>query len=206
MKKIISIAGILVVLIALVACAPAADQPAIEDGGGLPPVAAVKAREFLAAKLGVGIEKVGFVTQEQVEWSDSCLGLGGPAESCLAVIVPGWQVELEVEGETYIARTDELGDVVRIEGMEPPVAESLPPVAAIKAQEFLAAELGVEIENVEIISQEQTEWPDGCLGLGGPDEMCTLALVPGWRVELKVEGETYIARTDEMGDAIRLES
>lgn len=106
---------LVLMVVVLTACAPEVEPPIIEDGGGLPPVAAVKAREFLADQLGVGIEKVEFVTQKQAEWSDSCLGLGGPAESCLAVMVPGWHVELSVEGESYFLRTDELGDSIRLE-------------------------------------------------------------------------------------------
>ena len=43
------------------------------------------------------------------------LGLGGPAESCLAVITPGWRVNLLVDDQDkYEVRTDELGDVIRI--------------------------------------------------------------------------------------------
>jgi hypothetical protein len=86
-----------------------------EGEGELPPVAAVRAREALAAELGIGVEKVEILSQEQTEWMDSCLGLGGPAESCLQALVSGWRVELSAEGKTYVARTDETGDAVRFE-------------------------------------------------------------------------------------------
>lgn len=118
--KIISLIALsLVLLLVLVACGPAGEnpvsQPPVTGDGELPPVAAVKAREALADELGIGIEKIEIISQEQAEWSDSCLGLGGAAESCLLVIVPGWRVELSAEGQTYIARTDELGDSIRFE-------------------------------------------------------------------------------------------
>ncbi|NIW47388.1 MAG: hypothetical protein GWN30_22385 [Gammaproteobacteria bacterium] len=78
-------------------------------------MAVVRARETLAAELGIGIADVEILAYEQAEWSDSCLGLGGIAESCLQVIVEGWQVELSAQGRSYIARTDELGESIRFE-------------------------------------------------------------------------------------------
>jgi len=203
-RKLLIFISILLMLV-VSACAGAADG---DDGAELPPVAAVKAREVLAARLGIDLSAVEIVSQAQAEWSDSCLGLGGPAESCLQAIVPGWRVELEAEGETYIARTDELGEAVRFEGLEqPPVGgpEDLTPEAAIKASEALAAELGFEPEEIIISEITQAEWSDSCLGLGGPAESCLQALVPGWRVVLIAGGESYVARTDETGDAIRFE-
>jgi hypothetical protein len=194
---------------ALAACGPAAEEPLPNpEAGDLPPEAVLEARTALAIELVIPVEEIGIGTFEQAEWSDSCLGLGGPAESCLAVITPGWRVELTANGKTYIARTDELGQTVRFEGMEPLVPgapEELPPDVAAKAQDALARRLDLPVSQVEIISWEETEWPDGCLGLPEEGEMCTMAIVPGWRVELFAEGQTYIARTDQAGDVIRFE-
>lgn len=78
-------------------------------------MAVIRAREVLTADLQVGIETITIQSYTREEWSDSCLGLGGPAESCLAAVHPGWQVMLEVDGgEVYEVRTDELGEIVRI--------------------------------------------------------------------------------------------
>ena len=50
-------------------------------------------------------------------WSDSCLGLGGPAESCLAALTDGWQVEIVAlsTAQRYVYRTTLSGDSVRRE-------------------------------------------------------------------------------------------
>lgn len=77
--------------------------------------AAAKARADLAAKLGVAEGKVVIMLVENKSWSDGCLGLGGPAESCLAAIVEGFRVELVAEGKTYVYRTDGTGLAVRSE-------------------------------------------------------------------------------------------
>ncbi len=108
-------------LMVLSACAPQTpastpQQPA--GGGGLvtkdKAPFAVAAKAALSQKLGVAVEQVSFVSADAVEWSDSCLGLGGPAESCLQVITPGYKVILAAEGNQYEVRTDETGSVVRI--------------------------------------------------------------------------------------------
>jgi hypothetical protein len=93
--------------------------PAAPDGESgseaLPPVAVVRAREALANDLNIGVESITIENYERAEWTDSCLGLGGPAESCLAAIHPGWRVTLSVDGgDVFEVRTDELGEIIRI--------------------------------------------------------------------------------------------
>jgi len=118
-QRVISITILLMVLIFATACGGKPATPTIEGvtpkSEGLPPVAAIKAREALAAELNIGIEEVTILSQDQKTWSDSCLGLGGAAESCLQAEVDGWLVELSVNGESYKARTDWLGEQIRFE-------------------------------------------------------------------------------------------
>lgn len=47
------------------------------------------------------------ITQaERVVWSNSCLDLGGAAESCLFAQVPGWRVTVTVGSERFVYHTD----------------------------------------------------------------------------------------------------
>lgn len=93
-----------------------AAEPTGEEPGAQPfPPAVVAAIGEAALALDADAAEVLVIDYEQVDWSDSCLGLGGPAESCLAAITPGWRVELSVAGEMIVARTDELGTQVRLE-------------------------------------------------------------------------------------------
>jgi hypothetical protein len=107
------------VLIFAAACRGNPPTPAMDavtpESEELPPVAAIKAREALATELDRGVEEVTILSQEQKTWMDSCLGLGGAAESCLQAEVDGWLVELSVNGDTYKARTDWLGEQIRFE-------------------------------------------------------------------------------------------
>lgn len=80
------------------------------------------------------------------------------------------------------------------------------PSAALAARNALAELLGVKAEEIEIRSLEPVQWPDGCLGLAGPDEMCTMAIVPGYRITLISRETEYIYRTNESGTSLRRET
>ena len=75
---------------------------------------ALAAKAALSQKLGISAGEVTFVSAEPVEWSDSCLGLGGPAELCALMMTPGHNVILNAQGTDYEVHTDESGSVVRI--------------------------------------------------------------------------------------------
>ncbi len=77
--------------------------------------AAEEARKDLAAKLSVDEKSIVILLVEEKTWTDGCLGLGGPAESCLQALVDGFRVELLAEGTTYVYRTDKTGASVRAE-------------------------------------------------------------------------------------------
>lgn len=57
---------------------------------------------------------------------------------------------------------------------------------------------------VKIIDYTQRTWRDGCMNLPNPDEFCTQALVPGWRVVLSNGSQTWIYHTDNSGRSVRL--
>ena len=84
----------------------------------LPAEAVLNAQEWLATQLSVSTADVQIIEAEQAEWTDSCLGLGRPDESCLQAITPGWRVVLEVNGQRYEARTDRSGSTIRIASPE----------------------------------------------------------------------------------------
>jgi len=76
-------------------------------------VAAVKA--YVAEKAGIGEGFVIVLTAYEKDWSDSCLGLGGPAESCLTVITPGYEVTVQVSGTEQKFRVNADGSEIRRE-------------------------------------------------------------------------------------------
>jgi hypothetical protein len=75
----------------------------------------------------------------------------------------------------------------------------------VAAEQHLSEELGIPVDEIDYVSFSRQEWPDACLGLAEPDEMCAQVITAGWRVVLKAEGQQYVYRTDESGEAIRRE-
>jgi hypothetical protein len=209
MKRSKLLFPILLLLFVLAACSPqVAPSPAVPvvetpvvseplPPTGDSPAAVEAARQALAERLGIPVEQVSVVTYQQVDWSDGCLGLGGPAEACLAAITPGYAVTLAANGEQYAYRTDMEGLAVREETQEPV------PAAVDAARQALAERLGVSVEKIAVVDYQQVDWPDGCLGLGGPAELCLAAITPGYAVILEANGEQYTYRTNLEGTAVR---
>lgn len=213
--------AILVLLTALLAaCQPTGGEPGVEEttGTAIPeatePAAAetpaadaadaitTAATASLANELGVAAEDIEVLSAEPTEFSDSCLGLGGPAESCLQAITPGWLVMLSAGGQEYELHTDETGQQVRL-AVEAETGDGSDTISAA-VQEFLSAELGVALGDVQIVSAAPAEFTDSCLGLGGAAELCAQVMTPGWLVMVDVAGQPYEVHTDATGEQVRV--
>jgi hypothetical protein len=112
--RIVLVSALLVLLMA--ACAPGTGPLPGTGDNGIPdqlPPAVLEAQDWLSDRLGVATEQVEIVSFDQMEWTDSCLGLGGPAEGCLQVITPGYQLVVNVGGDEYEVRTNEDGTAIR---------------------------------------------------------------------------------------------
>ncbi|GMR11229.1 MAG: hypothetical protein BMS9Abin28_2056 [Anaerolineae bacterium] len=114
----------------------------------------------------------------------------------LIVVYPG------VDGGTVLLLSGLLGDSLTLAA--PVVDEPYPP-AVLAAIGAAAAQTGVGPEQVQVLDYQTREWPDGCLGLPAPDEMCTEAIVPGWIVSLSAGGDPVVFRVDESGAELRRE-
>jgi hypothetical protein len=75
--------------------------------------------------------------------------------------------------------------------------------AAQEAQAWLAQELGVSVEQIQIVSAERAEWPNTCLGLPEAGEGCADVVTPGWHVVVEVNGKHYEVRANETATVVR---
>ena len=87
----------------------------------------------------------------------------------------------------------------------PALEDVLPPNVALNIRNQVSEILGVPVESIQLKSIEQTEWPDSCLGLGGPDESCAQAVTPGWLLVFSANGQEYRFHADQTGTVIRRE-
>ncbi len=77
--------------------------------------------------------------------------------------------------------------------------QDLPPRAVLEAVDRLSQELGVTVEEIEIVEFEQVEWPDACLGVPQEGQACAQVITPGFRVVLEANGQQYEFRSDQEG-------
>lgn len=122
---------------------------------------------------------------------------------CTQAIVPGYQIILEVNGKEYEYRSDLSGR----QGVLAPerVREAAVPAAVFEVRSAAAAELGLGLASVRIVSVEKVDWPDPCLGIPDPLELCAQVITPGYRIVLNANGQQIIYHTDESGRNFRRE-
>ncbi|MEO0887701.1 MAG: hypothetical protein AAFV85_15860 [Cyanobacteria bacterium J06634_6] len=166
-------------------------------------------RETHADYLGIPVDAVQVLGYSSETWSDSCLGLGGPAESCLAAQTEGWKVEVgdltDSAGGTFY-HLDSAGNSIRRVDSNQSSTEPLPEAIALAVLQAHASYLGVPTDELKIVKYSAETWSDGCLGLGGPAEGCLAALTEGWQVEivsLSDPDDTAVYHTDSTGNNIR---
>ena len=81
-----------------------------------------------------------------------------------------------------------------------PTAGTSPPAAVTAAQAALAAQLRLPSpDQVRVVSWQQVDWPNSCLGIAAPDQVCAQVIVEGYRVILEANGARHEYRTDETG-------
>jgi hypothetical protein len=85
--------------------------------------------------------------------------------------------------------------------MAPGAMENMPP-AVIAARDALAKMSGIPVAQVEVVSYEAVDWPDGCLGVRREGILCTQVITPGYRVMMNAKGQPYEFHTDESGRTV----
>jgi hypothetical protein len=77
------------------------------------------------------------------------------------------------------------------------------PAPVLQARQALAAELGVAPNTIQILSFAEAQWPDTCLGLPRPDEMCAEVITEGYGGAFQAGGEQWEFRVDLSGEITR---
>ncbi|MGD8731838.1 MAG: hypothetical protein PVH92_08160 [Anaerolineales bacterium] len=77
------------------------------------PPAVPAAQHALADELGIPPSEVHVVDYEDRLWLDSCLEIVAPEEVCAQEETPGWRIELEAGGQTYVMHSDAIGQQMK---------------------------------------------------------------------------------------------
>ncbi|HEY9736255.1 MAG TPA: hypothetical protein V6D06_08235 [Trichocoleus sp.] len=86
-----------------------------DEGASLPSPVVEAVLAAAAEQSGLDVADLMVAEAEQRTWSDGCLGLGGPAESCLAALVEGWRVVVSDGDRQWVFRTNTEGTQVRFD-------------------------------------------------------------------------------------------
>lgn len=101
----------------------------------------------------------------------ACNGLGGAGTATSEPVAP--------PGETVTATPP----LAALSGGATPLDE----IAIVAA---IAATTGLTPKDIEIVRTEAVTWPDGCLGLAETGQVCSQALVEGWRAVVRLPDGT----------------
>jgi hypothetical protein len=77
------------------------------------------------------------------------------------------------------------------------------PLAVFEAVKDLSIRQNLSADQIAVISFERQVWPDSCLGLADPGEMCKQALTSGYKIILSILDKDFIYHTDEIGYSVR---
>jgi hypothetical protein len=188
--------------------APLASQPAmLATAAVLPGELGDRLLRRISTTHQVPVRELRIVAAEPQNWSDSCLGLGGPAEICAAVITPGWEVTVASNLYTWVYRTNGDGTALRQASPEAPpgAAPPLPPLQAVAdLKAHIARTDGVAARDLTVVDVAERLW-DGCYGLPAPaGEVCPQVLVPGLQVVVQSRDRVWVYHTDQQGSVFHL--
>ena len=168
--------------------APTEPVPTPQDAPLLHPRAVQEAAEALAVQLDIPVEQVTIAQIDEEEWPDGCLGLATDDEMCTEAIVPGFGVVLQAGDAVHEFRTNRDGSVVR-------EATSSDEDLTGQAAGLLVRLSGLAPDRMRVTGWEQREWPNSCLGVAAPEEMCLAVITPGYRIRYQVDGEAYVVHS-----------
>jgi len=89
----------------------------------------------------------------------------------------------------------------RVENPTSDAAQVGPAEAAVIEQ--LATNLGLKERDISIVSSEENEFSDGCLGVEMPDVMCAQVVTPGHIIILEANDTQYEYHTSEDGSRVQ---
>lgn len=81
---------------------------------------------------------------------------------------------------------------------------NLPEFVKNAVLEAVSQRLELPVSQLKIVEALPQTWNDGCLNLAAADEVCTQALVPGWRITVDAADQTLVYHTNSTGSAVRL--
>lgn len=82
---------------------------------------------------------------------------------------------------------------------------AVPPESVVDSlKAALANEYQLSMDQITLKQAEAVQWSNGCLDLPQPDEMCTMQIVPGYRVVMNTPQGEYVLHSNQTGSTMRV--
>lgn len=85
-------------------------------------------------------------------------------------------------------------------------SDRLPPKIVKAVIADLTKQQNLLPEKLKVTKYSRESWSDGCLELPQPEEICSQAIVEGWRVVVSDGSQKWVYRSDARGKNVRLET
>lgn len=131
-------------------------------------------------------------------WSDSCLGLAAPNERCAMATVEGWRIEITNGQQNWVYRTDLRAQVIKLETED---TASLPPQLVDQLFETITRQTNVPANTLKVLEAQPRTW-DGCMGIFEPGQMCQMIALPGYRVIISGDRQSWVYHMNQDGSII----
>ena len=152
------------------------------------------------------MSRLNIIKFERETWNDSCLELGGIAESCLRTLVPGWRLVVSTSRQNLVYHTNENASEIRLnERASDSTDAKLPNNIKNAVLEDAAKWSGILPYKLNIIKAERKIWDNPCLLTF--ERYCNFAFIktPGWVVTVKSGTQTWIYQTDDKASVVVLD-
>lgn len=164
----------------------------------LPQRVALRVRRDLAQRFDLTQRDLRVVSSSRETWSDSCLGLAAPNERCAMATVEGWRIEITNGQQNWIYRTDLRAQVIKLETEDP---AELPPQVVDRLFETIARQANVPANSLKVVESQPRTW-DGCMGIFEPGQFCTKIAIPGYRVIVMGDRQSWVYHVNQDGSQI----
>ncbi|MEB3179958.1 MAG: hypothetical protein VKL59_13105 [Nostocaceae cyanobacterium] len=173
----------------------------------LPRIVANAVLRDVSQTTGIPRRQLEITNYQQQTWRNGCLDLPRPNEMCTMALVPGWRVIVSSRNQNWVYHTNNNGRQLRVANADSSgnnLPDTLPNSVRNRVLQAASRRLRLPINQVSIIQAEPRSWRNGCLELEHPGEMCTMNIVPGWRVVVGARDTSLIYHTNESGSQVRL--
>lgn len=204
MKRFLILASLLTLLLS--ACAEVIQTPPVDRktplyesvGDYLDRTASEKAAtEIMINQYGYEASQILPLKTTRKTWTDSCLEVAPISEVCAPEEISGYFMLFYADQSIFEAHTDNTAQKIYVLNY---LTKYSSPVEV--AVQYLAKQLVIPANKINVQSNEQIDWPDSCLGVVSENNVCVPVITPGFLIQLEALGIIYEFHADIYGSRL----